>query len=117
MSLQNPLEFARQLVDELAARGASDLLLLDLRGLTVIADCFVIGTVHSSPQMRAIRQVMDGELTSKAEIHPRFEGDYGDGWLLADFGTVVVHVFSEQGRAYYRLEELWADAPAVLRVQ
>lgn len=67
--------------------------------------------------MRALRDAMDRELTAESGIHPRFEGEFRDGWLLADFGAVVVHVFSEEARAYYRLEELWSEAPVALHVQ
>lgn len=112
-----PLEFARRVVDELTARGASNVALLDLRGLTVIADHFVICSVGTGVQMRAVRNAMDRELTKVAGVHPKFEGDFADGWLLVDFGDVVVHVFSEDARAYYRLEQLWSEAPVVLHVQ
>ena len=112
-----PLKFARQVVDELTARGASNVALLDLRGLTVIADHFVICSVGTRVQMRAVRNALDRELTKDAGAHPKFEGDFADGWLLVDFGDVVVHVFSEDARAYYRLEQLWSEAPVVLHVQ
>lgn len=112
-----PLKFARQVVDELTARGASNVALLDIRGLTVIADHFVICSVETRVQMRAVRNALDRELTKDAGVHPKFEGDFADGWLLVDFGDVVVHVFSEDARAYYRLEQLWSEAPVVLHVQ
>jgi len=113
----SPLELARRTIDLIAARGAANVVLLDLRGLTVIADYFVISSAQSTPQMRAIRDTLDRELTAETGVCPRFEGEFSDGWMLADLGAVIVHVFSDEGRAHYRLEHLWADAPIVLHVQ
>ena len=113
----SPIELARHVVDAVAARGAADTLLLDIRGLSVLADYFVISTVSSTPQMRAVRDLLDRELKAVAGRRPLIEGEAADAWVLADFGDVVVHVFSEDGRSYYQLEEFWTEAPVVLRVQ
>ena len=113
----SPIELARHVVDAVAARGAADTLLLDIRGLSVLADYFVITTVSSTPQMRAVRDLLDRELKAVAGRRPLIEGEPADAWVLADFGDVVVHVFSEDGRSYYQLEEFWIEAPVVLRVQ
>jgi len=113
----SPNQLARHIVDAVAARGAADTLLLDIRGLSVLADYFVITTVSSTPQMRAVRDLLDRELKGVAGRRPKIEGEAADAWVLADFGDVVVHVFSEGGRAYYQLEDFWTEAPVVLRVQ
>ena len=117
MAILNPEEFPRRVVESLLVHGGSDVTLLDLRGLTVIADHFVIGTVETSTQMRAFRDTMDSTLAAESAAHPRFEGVFEDGWVLADFGATIVHVFSPDARAHYRLEELWAEAPTILHVQ
>ena len=113
----NPLERARRVVELWAERGAADVALLDLRGLTIIADYFVVCTAGSTVQMRAIRDALDREPVPPSASHPKFEGEVTDGWLLADFGGVVVHVFAPEARSYYRLDELWSDAPVVARLQ
>lgn len=105
------------MVDVLAEGGAADVVLLDLRGLTTIADYFVVCTVGSAVQMRAIRDTLDREPGLSASVPPAFEGDTTDRWVLADFGGVVVHVFAEDARGYYGLDELWSDAPVVVRLQ
>lgn len=105
------------MVEVLAERGATDVALLDLRGLTIIADYFVVCTAGSTVQMRAIRDTLDREPVPPSASHPQFEGEVTDGWLLADFGGVVVHVFAPEARDYYRLDELWSDAPVVARLQ
>lgn len=113
----NPIDLSRHIVDAVAARGAADTLLMDIRGLSVLADYFVITTVTSTPQMRAVRDLLDRELKGVAGRRPMIEGEAADAWVLADFGDVVVHVFSEDGRTYYQLEDFWTEAPVVLRVQ
>ncbi|MYD95229.1 MAG: ribosome silencing factor [Chloroflexi bacterium] len=115
--LLSPIELARHIVDAVAARGAADTLLLDIRGLSVLADYFVVTTVSSTPQMRAVRDLLDRDLKGVAGRRPMLEGEAADAWVLADFGDVVVHVFSEEGRTYYQLEEFWTEAPVVLRIQ
>ena len=113
----NPIELARHVLDELSSRGATDSVLLDVRGLTTIADYFVVSTVSNTRQMRALLDLLDRELPVVAGRHPRIEGESPDLWVLADFGDVVIHILSEEGRMYFRLEEFWAEAPIVLRVQ
>lgn len=112
-----PIELARHIVNEVTTRGTSDTILLDIRGLTVIADYFVITSVSSSPQMRAVRDALHREVAKFVGRNPTIEGGRTDAWVLADFGDVVVHVFSEEGRAHFRIEEFWDEAPIVLHVQ
>jgi ribosome-associated protein len=92
---------------------AIDILILDLRGLTYIADYFVICSGSNITQVSAIA---DGVWQSLAQhgVHPsHVEGGPEASWVLMDFGDVVVHIFEEQARAYYSLEKLWSDAPRV----
>jgi ribosome-associated protein len=68
--------------------------------------------------MGAITQDIVDELRSAAQRRPlRQEGRPSSGWVLLDYGDVVAHIFAPAERAYYRLEDLWADAPPVLRLQ
>jgi len=86
--------------------------------VTIIADYFLIFTVNSERQSET---VVDWIRESVKKEYRRFplniEGDSRSGWVLMDYGDVIVHVMSEDQRAYYRLEELWKQAPVVLRVQ
>ncbi len=92
---------------------AEDLVLLDLRQLTLLADYFLICTGTSDRHVRALGQRVETAADDcGAQMHHREGVDEGR-WVLLDFGDVVVHIFDPQTREYYRLEELWADAPRV----
>lgn len=101
-------------IAELAARHkAIDIKAYDLRGLTVIADVFIICSASSDPQVKAIFNSIREGMKEIGVMPKRSEGTPGVGWLLIDFGNVVVHVFREKARQYYDLDGLWGDAPAI----
>jgi ribosome-associated protein len=92
---------------------AYDLLLVEVGGLTSLADYFLICTGRSDTQVQAIAQSIDENLT-RAGMRPlSVEGLSTGQWVLIDFGDVIVHVFQEHVRAFYDLERLWARAPRV----
>ena len=94
---------------------ASAITLLEVVQLTTIADFFIICTATSTVQMRSIVNGIRQEVREKIGLWGRVEGEPSDGWMVLDFGSVVVHIFLPEKREYYQLEELWAAAPA--RVQ
>lgn len=95
----------------------SDILLLDLAGVTLIADYFVIATGESTRQLKAIAESVVQQLKSDHEIRPLgVEGTADSGWVLIDYGSVVVHLFSEAQRNRYQLEQLWSEARTVVRM-
>jgi ribosome-associated protein len=94
-------------------RKAVDLVVLDVQGLSSVTDYFLVcsgrSTTHVSSIVEAVRAAM-----KIAEVRPRHaEGTPESGWMLLDYGDVLVHVFLEDTRAYYALERLWGDAPSV----
>ena len=92
---------------------AIDLVVLDLQGLSSIADFFLVCSARSAPQADTIAEAVRGALRAEG-IRPRHnEGSAQSGWLLLDYGDVVVHVFLEETRVYYALERLWGDAPVM----
>jgi ribosome-associated protein len=107
-------EFAR-----LAARAASSkqggaIVILDVRDLITITDYFVIASGASERQVDTIADGVVQELKKKHGARPvRTEGEAGTRWILLDFVDFVVHVFHDEEREYYRLENLWRDAPVV----
>ena len=93
--------------------------MLDIREQSSIADYFVIATVNNERQARAIEEDVLKQLRMEQNIRPRnLEGvdGQGSGWALLDYGDVIVHLFTEEERARYRLEELWGQGNVVLKV-
>jgi ribosome-associated protein len=90
---------------------ALDLAVLDLHGISSVADFFLICSVRSTTQADTVAEAV--RLTLRAHgVRPRHtEGSAESGWLLLDYGDVVVHVFLEATRGFYALERLWGDAP------
>lgn len=117
-SLSEPKPRSQQLA-ELAARiaddnRAKDIKILDLRGLTSVFDFFVIATGGSVRQLHAISDEV--ETAARETLNDRKLGSEGysqGGWVLIDFGDVVVHLFDAAAREYYALEDLWGQAPVV----
>ena len=85
--------------------------MLDLRGITLIADYFLLCHGTSSVHIRAVADAVVERL-AKRGIKPYGVEGYGQvGWTLLDYGDVIVHIFSEERREFYSLERLWGDAP------
>ena len=109
------LDLARLIVDIVEDRKAENIVLLDLRPDTVIADFFVVATGNSDRQIRALSGYVRDEVKEKFNKLPlHIEGKPESGWVLMDYGTVVVHLFSEDQREYYDIEGLWSKVASVL---
>jgi ribosome-associated protein len=92
---------------------AIDLAVLDLQGLSTIADFFLVCSARSTTQAETIAEAIRGALRAEG-VRPRHnEGSAESGWLLLDYGDVVMHVFLDETRGFYALERLWGDAPLV----
>ncbi len=111
------LDLAHAIVDILEDRQASDIILMDLRAVSLLADYFVLANADSRRQMQALLDTTT-ETLQKQRIRPlRVEGKPDSGWIILDYGNVVVHLFDPEARAFYKLEQLWKNAPVVLRMQ
>ena len=92
--------------------------MLDVRGLVSFADFFLLMSGGSTRQLNAIQEEVSGKLKKEDKVTPlRREGSTDSGWLLLDYGDVVVHIFAPEQRQYYQLDELWGGAETVLRIQ
>ncbi|MGH2459868.1 MAG: ribosome silencing factor [Chloroflexota bacterium] len=110
------LALARQLTDWAAEAKAEDIVLLDVRRATYLADYFVICTGTSDRQLVALRERL-AERADELGVRPdHVEGTADSGWLLLDFGDVILHLFSRDLRDFYRLDRVWPDAAVVLHV-
>ncbi|MBI4236688.1 MAG: ribosome silencing factor [Chloroflexi bacterium] len=111
------LDVARRAVDIAADRQALDILLLDVRGLCSYADAFVLLSAESKRQIEAIVAALDTGLTEAGSHLLHAEGETESGWVLMDFGDVIVHIFAPAERSFYGLEQLWRRASPLLRIQ
>ena len=109
-----PLEIAKVAAGAADSKKAVDLVLLDLTSLTDVCDYFVICSGENARQVDAIVDEAREKVSRNCGLSPiSCEGREGLSWVLIDYGSVVVHVFRPETRDYYRLENLWGDAPRV----
>ena len=94
-----------------AAKQAADVTILDVHGLIVITDYFVIASGETDRQVKTILEEVERAVRDLGEKPVRREGEAESGWVLLDYIDVVVHVFAHEEREYYDLERLWRDAP------
>ena len=116
-SERSSLEIARRVVELAEDKKAADIVLLDLAALTSLADYFVICSGGSERQLDAIANGVIGGLRDEGVRPIGREGLPASHWVLVDFGTVIVHVFTPPERDFYQLEKHWSEAKTVLRVQ
>jgi len=112
-----PLDLARRIVELAEDKKAADIVLLDLGELTTLADAFVICSGGSERQISAIADGVVEGLRDEG-VRPFGRGGTAEShWVLIDYGSVIVHVFTPPERDYYQLERHWSGARTVLRVQ
>jgi ribosome-associated protein len=111
------LELAHTIVDSLENKKAEDIILLDIKDVASFTDYFVICSGSSNRMLQALVKDLKEDVRIKYNLKTKIEGGSLDGWMLADFGNVIVHVFSPQQRKYYDLEELWSEGKTILHLQ
>ena len=111
------IDLARKVVNAITDKKGSDIVVLDLRSVSLVADYFVICSGESERQVKAMVDEVIEQIKGEGVRPLSTEGNSSSGWLLLDYGSVVVHVFSPIMRSYYQLEKLWSDALVVVRIQ
>ena len=91
---------------------AVDVSRLDLADKTSIADAFVLCAANSTPHIHALVERVKKDVSRKWKARPVLNGDAASGWVVMDYGDVVVHVMSAESREYYKIEDFWAEHPA-----
>ncbi len=111
------LAVAHKAIEAASDKQASDIVLLDTRGICSFADYFVICSAESERQMKTICEEIEHTLKKDGVLPHHREGTLDSGWLLIDFGDVIVHIFAPFEREYYQLDKLWSEATPVVRIQ
>src|SRR5262249_16667854 len=106
VAAQHALQCARIAADN----KASDVKVLDMRGITPLYDSFVLATGASRRQIHNIAEEIDAAMAADGETRLGIEGYDAGRWVVQDYGDIVVHVFDQETRGYYALDDLWADA-------
>lgn len=99
-----------------SSKKAEDIVILDISKHAAIANFFVIASVESSTQLRAIQEELEKKLYEKKIKPIRLEGKADSGWILVDAPNVIVHLFHKTARKYYNIEVLWQDKATVYHI-
>ena len=109
-------EIAKIATEAALEKQAIDILMLDIREQTFFADYLVICTAESHRQIQAICDEVERTLKEAGIPVYHREGNLESGWLLLDYGVVIVHIFTPEERDYYNLEKLWSKGTPVVRI-
>lgn len=107
------MEAAKIVQNALEDKLGEDIRVLDLRGLSNIADCFVIASGKNVNHLRAMADEVEQKLFAAGVKLHHSEGYSSGTWILLDFGSLLVHLFNKEERAFYGLEHVWGDAKDV----
>lgn len=105
---------SKQLVREIAKvldeKKAMDIVAIETEEITIVSDFFIIASGTSNTHTKALADDVEFEIKQRLNIEPEHIEGRATGWVLLDYGTVLVHIFQQESREYYNLERLWADA-------
>ena len=108
---------ARKAVEAASEKQATDIVMLDMREICTFADYFVICSGDTQRQIEAICEEIDDVMGREGIAQRSREGAVDSGWILMDFGDVIVHIFTETEREFYKLEKLWSKATPLVSIQ
>ena len=104
---------AKIAVEALKDKKAIDIKVLDITGVTVIADYFIIASGSNTNQVQAMADNVDEVLERAGYPVKQIEGYSTANWILMDYGDIVIHIFDEENRLFYDLERIWRDGKAI----
>lgn len=114
----DPHTLSRTIVNILEDKKGEDILLLDLAGVCSFTDFFVLCSAGSERTLKALSGEVQRRLKEEFGLYAQsVEGDANSRWILHDYGDVILHLFSPELRAYYRLEELWKEGQVLVHLQ
>ena len=95
--------------EALSDKKAVNIQIIDISGISVLADYFVIADGSNQNQIQAMREAVDEALYKAGVQVKQIEGNRNSSWILMDYGEIIVHVFSKEDRLFYDLERIWGD--------
>ena len=113
----NALELAHEIVNSLEEKKGENIVLIDLKDIVSFTDYFVICSGTSDRMLDALAKANLDDIRTAHKRRGKLQGFSRDGWVIIDYGDVVVHLFSPDQRSFYNLEELWEDGKVLLKVQ
>jgi ribosome-associated protein len=115
--LDGALGLAHIALDSVDSKKASQIVLLDVQTVSMFTDYFLLCNGESERQIKAIAEGVEEALAKAGTKRRSREGTAESGWILLDYGDLMVHIFAPEQRDYYQLEELWKDAKTVVKMQ
>lgn len=109
-------EMVKTAVAMLEEKKGQDISILDISGISVIADYFVIVSADNYRQVDALSDAVEDGMAAKGYTLRRKEGISGSGWLLLDFNDIIIHIFDKEQRFFYDLERIWSDSKKIVDV-
>ncbi|HEX5165157.1 MAG TPA: ribosome silencing factor [Thermomicrobiales bacterium] len=115
--MTDPIEIAREVAEIASDTLATNITVLDISQISSFADVFVVCSADNVRQLNALREAIVTKLNEQGVRTRRAEGTAETGWVLLDYGDVIVHLFTDEQRMFYRLEDVWTEAQKVLVIQ
>lgn len=116
-SAVEPHDLARTIALLAEEKKAADILVLDVSSLTTVTEAFVICTGGSEPQLAAITESVVSGMAEQGIVPAHRHREAASHWIVLDYGSVIVHIFTPPERDFYKLEQLWSDAKVLVRIQ
>jgi ribosome-associated protein len=111
--MMESLKLMRLAREALLSKKASNLVVFDVRKTSPVTDYYMITSGATSAQLKAMMNAVIKDIKATDSNRPRISGTPDDGWMVLDLFDVVIHIFQDEVRNYYSIEELWADCPQV----
>ena len=111
--MNNCKELVKKIYKAIDDKKAIDIKVIDIRNVSIVADYFIIASASNPNQLEALEDATD-KIMYEQDIHPKqIEGGKSSPWILMDYGDIIVHLFTEEGRDFYDLERIWRDGAEV----
>lgn len=108
--MADTVELVREIAKVLDEKKAIDIKAIETTEVTIVSDYFIIASGTSNTHTKALADEVEYEIKQRLNIEPEHIEGRATGWILLDYGWVIVHIFEKESREYYNLERLWADA-------